>query len=73
MQGNTHHMTSDPEFQRVPDNQDSGATCLDLNRPITLTEDTVVIIEDEKCVLRLEPGTKSLVAYPIKDESVETS
>lgn len=72
LQGNTHHMTSDPEFQRVPDNQESGATCLDLNRPITLTEDTVVIIEDEKCVLRLEPGTKSLVAYPIKDESVET-
>lgn len=56
--------------KNAPEGSVAAVARLDLNRPIALTKDTVVTINDEKCVLRLDPDTSTLVAYPLKDSSV---
>lgn len=37
---------------------------LDLDCPIPLTSDTVVVVGGKKCVLRVDPDSNHLVAYP---------
>lgn len=59
--------------KNAPEGLGAAVVRLDLNRPIALTKDTVVTINDEKCVLRLDPNTSTLVAYPLKDNSASTS
>ena len=37
---------------------------LDMESPIPLTSETVVVIDGKKCVLRVDPESNHLVAYP---------
>ena len=39
---------------------------LDLQKPIALTSETVVVVGGKKCVLRVDPQSSQLVAYPVK-------
>ena len=41
---------------------------IDTSSPISLTCETVVVIDGKKCVLRVDPNTNHLVAYPYKIE-----
>lgn len=41
---------------------------LDVASPISVTSDTVVVINGKKCVLRVDPDNNHLVAYPFKTE-----
>lgn len=59
--------------KNAPEGLGAAVVRLDLNRPIALTKDTIVTINNEKCVLRLDPDTSTLVAYPLKDSSAATS
>ena len=42
---------------------------LDTNKPIALTAETIVTVDGKKCMLRVDPETNHLVAYPVKPES----
>ena len=39
---------------------------LDLKSPIELTSETVVVVGGKKCVLRVDPQTNHLMAYPFQ-------
>ncbi len=39
-----------------------------MQNPIELTFDTVVVVNGKKCVLRMDPESNNLVAYPVKTE-----
>lgn len=38
----------------------------DLTQPITLTDETVVVINGKKCVLRVEANSGQLCAFPVQ-------
>ena len=38
---------------------------VDVTNPIELTSETVVTVGGKKCVLRVDPATNHLVAYPV--------
>ena len=37
---------------------------IDMNSPIPLTTETIVVVNGKKCVLRVDPDSNHLVAYP---------
>lgn len=39
---------------------------LDLKSPIELTSETIVVVGGKKCVLRVDPQTNHLMAYPFQ-------
>ena len=41
---------------------------VDEKNPIALTSETVVVVNGKKCVLRVDPESNHLVAYPVKQE-----
>jgi hypothetical protein len=45
----------------------------DMDSPITLTSDTKVYVKGKRCVLRVDPQSKTLVAYPVKPETGTSS
>ena len=47
-----------------------GTTELDINCPISLTSDMVVVVDGKQCVLRFGPDANTLVAYPLRANSV---
>ena len=43
---------------------------VDEKNPIALTSETVVVVNGKKCVLRVDPESNHLVAYPVKTEGI---
>ncbi len=39
-----------------------------MKNPIELTSETVVVVNGKKCVLRVDPESNNLVAYPVRTE-----
>ena len=57
---------TEAEVKVEPDTEQKDKV-LDLNRPVKLTSETVVVVDGKKCVLRVDPDTKHLVAYPLME------
>ena len=43
---------------------EEAAAAFDMNRAIELTSETIVMVQGKKCVLRVDPSTNHLMAYP---------
>ena len=42
---------------------------VDMSQPIKLTSETLVSVGGKQCVLRVDPDTSHLVAYPVRSDS----
>ncbi len=72
----TTQVKDDPSVTTVPvpqtsqcdasDEKKDGKTSLDLSQPIELSSESVVMVGGKKCMLRVDPDTQHLVAYPVK-------
>ena len=63
------HVQQEPEqpIETAPAEEPEKA--VDTTNPIELTSETIVTVGGKKCVLRVDPATNHLVAYPVAKAS----
>ena len=66
---NTMEQVSD-QIEQQPDEaaKPKPARVIDMDKPIALTSETVVVVDGKKCILRVDPKSNHLVAFPFKPE-----
>ena len=63
-------MPFDAELAEPGSQSSSSAKQIDLSKPIELTSETVVVVDGKKCVLRVDPNSNQLSAYPVKSTTM---
>ncbi len=63
------HQVEAPQEHKVEEDASTSMPAkktVDTEKPIELTSETIVVVDGKKCVLRVDPTTNHLVAFPFK-------
>lgn len=73
-EGNGQYGTDRPATDEMLQEQDQPAqeeqqnvVVIDVTNPIQLSQNSLIVVNGQKCVLQQDPGTGQVVAYPVKE------
>ncbi|XP_064488958.1 uncharacterized protein LOC135400893 [Ornithodoros turicata] len=65
-----HHMvqhTNETQLEPPSQEEQQNVVVIDVTNPIQLSQNSLIVVNGQKCVLQQDPGTGQVVAYPVKE------
>ncbi|CAL1294336.1 unnamed protein product [Larinioides sclopetarius] len=57
-----------PEISKESEGPAEGVVMIDVSKPIQLSQNSLIMVNGQKCVLQHDPQTGQVIAYPVKEQ-----